>query len=326
MKYYTIGLEVMHDVYPLIKQSNFPTIHRDTLKVLQINLGYKCNQTCLHCHVNAGPKRTEMMDIQTIDEILIFIKKFNIKTIDLTGGAPELNDNFEYIILEAKKLNCHIINRCNLTVLEEPKKNNLYSFFRDNKVEIIASLPCYEEINVDAQRGKNVFTKSIKVLKKLNKYGYGIDIDLKLNLIYNPQGPILPPSQSSLEKKYKSILKDSYNIVFNNLYTLANVPILRFGSMLVSKNIFKPYMDLLKKKYNSQALDSVMCKSLLSIDYLGYAYDCDFNQMLKMNIDSGPKKHIRDIVNISMKNKIHTADHCYACTAGSGSSCRGSLT
>ena len=325
MGHYNTQSQAMHDVYPLLKQTEFPDIFRGRLKTFQINLGYKCNQTCVHCHVNASPKRKEMMSLGVIDQILSAIKRLNIKTIDLTGGAPELNENFEYLITEAKKLGCHIIDRCNLTVLLEPQKKHLFNFFKDNKIEIIASLPCYKKDNVDTQRGKNVFNKSIEVLKKLNTSGYGYEKDLIINLVYNPQGPVLPPDQLTLEQQYKKALKKNHDIIFNNLYLITNMPIARFGSTLVTKNKFKSYMQLLKNNFNRHALDHLMCKSLISIDYQGYVYDCDFNQMLKMNMNGNIKKHISALSNINGFNKINTADHCYGCTAGSGSSCGGAL-
>ena len=315
----------MHDVYPLLEKTNFPSIFRDKLHTIQVNLGYKCNQSCLHCHVNAGPKRKEMMDTVTINHILSFIKKFNIKNIDLTGGAPELNDNFKYLVTKAKELNCHIIDRCNLTVMLEPGKEYLFEFFKDNKIEIVASLPCYQEDNVNKQRGKGVFKKSIKVIQKLNLLGYGADDDLRLNLVYNPQGPYLPPGQKALEKKYKSILKIDYKIIFNNLYTITNMPIARFGSTLITENRFKDYMDLLKDNFNKDALKNLMCKNLISIDYKGYVYDCDFNQMLGLSTNGIKKMHIKELQNDLTLKKINTADHCYGCTAGSGSSCGGIL-
>ena len=325
LKYYNTQSQAMHDVYPLLKKTKFPYISRGQLKSFQINLGYKCNQACLHCHVNASPKRKEMMSLKVIEQILFAINKFKIKTIDLTGGAPELNDHFEYLIIEAKKLGCHVIDRCNLTVLLEPGKNHLFDFLKNNKVEIIASLPCYEESNVDAQRGKSVFKKSIEVLKKLNKSGYGYKRDLAINLVYNPQGPILPPNQLDLENKYKKILKEEYGIIFNNLYLITNMPIARFGSTLITKNEFNPYMKLLKNNFNEEALNHLMCKSLISIDYEGYIYDCDFNQMLRINLSDNIKKHISMLSKINILDKINVADHCYGCTAGSGSSCGGAL-
>lgn len=325
LKYYNTQSQAMHDVYPLLKKTKFPYISRGQLKSFQINLGYKCNQACLHCHVNASPKRKEMMSLKVIEQILFAINKFKIKTIDLTGGAPELNDHFEYLIIEAKKLGCHVIDRCNLTVLLEPGKNYLFDFFKNNKVEIIASLPCYEESNVDAQRGKSVFKKSIEVLKELNKSGYGYKRDLVINLVYNPQGPVLPPNQQDLENKYKKILKEEHGVIFNNLYLITNMPIARFGSTLITKNEFNPYMKLLKNNFNEEALNHLMCKSLISIDYEGYIYDCDFNQMLRINLSDNIKKHISMLSKINILDKINVADHCYGCTAGSGSSCGGAL-
>ncbi len=316
----------MHNVYPLIKKSNFPIIYRGSLKTLQVNLGYKCNQSCLHCHVNAGPKRKEMMLKTTMDDVLNFIDEFNITTIDLTGGAPELNSDFEYLVSQARMRKCHVIDRCNLTILLEPNKQHLFEFFYDNQVEIIASLPCYEEKNVDSQRGKNVFSKSIESLKRLNRLGYGFSENHKLNLVYNPLGPYLPSSQKILEKQYKLKLKINHGVVFNNLYTLTNMPILRFGSTLISNNRFNEYMKLLKDNFNNESVEKLMCKSLISVDYQGYVYDCDFNQMLGINMSNIQKKHITQYGKINSCRKINTADHCYACTAGSGSSCGGSLT
>ena len=315
----------MHDVYPLLEKTNFPRIFREKLHTIQINLGYKCNQACIHCHVNAGPKRKEMMDIKTIDEIVEFIKRSNIKTIDLTGGAPELNDNFEYLVRKARDLGCHIIDRCNLTILLEPTKEHLIEFFKENNIEIIASLPCYEEDNVNEQRGKGVFKKSIKVIQKLNSLGYGINKELKLNLVYNPQGPVLPPNQSILESQYKINLKEKYNIIFNSLYTITNMPIARFGSKLITEKKFNKYMELLKKNFNKDALKNVMCKNLISIDYLGYIYDCDFNQMLNLNFGGFNKIHISNLEINTTSRKINTGDHCYGCVAGPGSSCTGTL-
>lgn len=316
----------MHEIYPLIRKTNFPDIYRGRLNTLQINLGYKCNQACLHCHVNASPKRKEMMDLKTIEQIVSFIKKFNIKVIDLTGGAPELNPHFQFLIKKSRKLNCHVIDRSNLTVLLELKKTNIINFLTKNNVEIIASLPCYEKENVDNQRGEGVFKKSIEVLKELNKNGYGIADNLKLNLVYNPQGAELPPNQSDLEKLYKNKLKEKYAIRFHNLFVLTNMPIARFGSTLLSKGSFSQYMNLLKKSFSAKALKHVMCKTIMSVDYQGYVYDCDFNQMLGIGLMDEKKKHISEInVNQLTESKINTADHCYGCTAGSGSSCGGSL-
>jgi radical SAM/Cys-rich protein len=316
----------MHKIYPLIKDTDFPQITRLSIRTLQVNLGYKCNQSCLHCHVNASPKRTEMMNKDTIDEVINFSYQNNVGTVDLTGGAPEMNQYFQYMIKKLREKNIHIIDRCNLTILEEKGMSNMVDFLAEQEVEIVASLPCYKDTNVDAQRGKGVFTKSIKALQHLNKKGYGLNKKLMLNLVYNPQGATLPPKQSELELEYKSYLLENYNISFNNLFTITNMPINRFGSTLVSKKIFHKYMDLLKSTFSQIAKENVMCRNLLSIDYKGYVYDCDFNQMLSIDI-SNKKTHITDIKKDELVNKIiATGDHCYGCTAGSGSSCGGVIS
>ena len=316
----------MHKIYPLIKDTDFPQITRLSIRTLQVNLGYKCNQSCLHCHVNASPKRTEMMNKDTIDEVINFSYQNNVGTVDLTGGAPEMNQYFQYMIKKLREKNIHIIDRCNLTILEEKGMSRMIDFLAEHKVEIVASLPCYKDINVDAQRGIGVFTKSIKALQRLNKKGYGLNKKLMLNLVYNPQGAELPPKQSELELEYKSYLLENYNILFNNLFTITNMPINRFGSTLISKKIFHSYMDLLKSTFSHIAKENVMCRNLLSIDYEGYVYDCDFNQMLGVDI-SNKKTHITDIKKDELVNKIiATGDHCYGCTAGSGSSCGGIIS
>ena len=313
----------MHKIYPLIKNTNFPSIRRSCLKTIQVNLGYKCNQSCLHCHVNAGPKRREMMDKKTIDNVIDFAINNNIERVDLTGGAPEINKYFKYMVKELRQHDIHIIDRCNLTILNEDGMEDLPSFFVKHKIEIIASLPCYIKKNVDRQRGKGVFDESINILRLLNDIGYGMKKDLILNLVYNPQGPVLPPSQITLEKEYKSYLRKSFNIEFNNLFTITNMPINRFGSTLVSQGKFNSYMKLLKSSFSEKAKENVMCKELISIDYNGNVFDCDFNQMLKMNL-SGKQTHITRMSKKYLHNReISTGDHCYACTAGSGSSCGG---
>ena len=313
----------MHKIYPLIKNTNFPSIRRSRLKTIQINLGYKCNQSCLHCHVNAGPKREEMMNKKTIDNVIDFAINNNIETVDLTGGAPEINKYFRYLIKELRQHGIRIIDRCNLTILNEDGMKDLPSFFVKHKIEIIASLPCYIKKNVDSQRGKGVFDESINILRLLNNFGYGVKKDLILNLVYNPQGPVLPPSQIKLEKEYKSYLRESFDIEFNNLFTITNMPINRFGSTLVSQNKFNSYVNLLKSSFSEKAKENVMCKELISIDYNGNVFDCDFNQMLKMNL-SGKETHITKINKKYLYNReISTGDHCYGCTAGSGSSCGG---
>ena len=320
----------MHDTLPLLTNTDFPAIQRSKLEILQVNLGYKCNQSCLHCHVNAGPKRTEEMTLDTIKQILSFLQKQNIKTLDLTGGAPELNPHFKYLVSSAYSLGVHIIDRCNLTILNEPGHKELANFLAEHNVEIVASLPCYLEENVDTQRGNGVYQSSITALKKLNELGYGKERSkLELNLMYNPAGPSLPPGQQQLEKDYKTELFNREGILFNTLYSLTNMPIKRFGSTLVSKNQFKEYMQLLKSAHQDKNLNTVMCTSLISVDWKGYIFDCDFNQMLDLplKLNNQTKLHISDLIDEDISgNSIVIADHCYGCTAGQGSSCGGALT
>ncbi len=319
----------MHDTKKYLLNTHFPELVRNNLDTLQVNLGYICNQSCQHCHVNAGPKRTETMTLEHINDILNFIKNNKIKKLDLTGGAPELNQHFRYLVTEARALNTSVIDRCNLTILNESKQQGLAGFLAENQVEIVASLPCYSQKNVDQQRGKGVFNESIKGLQKLNSLGYGKkDSKLTLNLMYNPAGAFLPPPQSSLEQEYRKKLHEDFNIQFNNLYTLTNMPIMRFGSTLISKGEFNNYMDLLKNAHSDDNLQTVMCRDLISIDWQGFIYDCDFNQMLNMPTISSNriKTHISELNLNSLKNTpIQVGDHCYGCTAGSGSSCGGAL-
>jgi len=320
----------MHDTKPRLLDTDFPPLQRSQLDTLQVNLGYICNQSCNHCHVNAGPKRTETMSLENINAILKFIKNNAIQKLDLTGGAPELNQHFRYLVSEARALNVDIIDRCNLTVLSEPGQQELAEFLAGNKVEVVASLPCYTKDNVDQQRGKGVFDESIQGLLKLNALGYAKkDSGLILNLMYNPMGAFLPPSQESLEQDYRQKLRNDFNIEFSHLYTLTNMPIMRFGSTLVSKGEFNQYMDLLKASHSDDNLQTVMCKNLISIDWQGYIYDCDFNQMLDMpsSISAKHKTHISELgLNNFQQIPIQIGDHCYGCTAGSGSSCGGALS
>ena len=318
----------MLDTFEYLRDTDFPTIRRSRLDTLQVNLGYLCNQQCLHCHVDASPRRTEIMDRGTVDNVIAFLRKKNISTLDLTGGAPEMNPHFKYLVKTAKEMGVHVMDRCNLTVLEEPEHTQLAEFLAKNNVEIIASMPCYLEENVNAQRGAGVFEKSIKGLQKLNALGYGASDKLIINLVYNPQGPNLPPSQAELEPAYKKILLDEYGISFNKLFTLVNMPIKRFGSTLLSKGEFESYMHTLKSSHKDENLESVMCKSLISVDWQGYVYDCDFNQMLGIGLGAGKgKTHLRDLMDDDLNDgPIVVMDHCYGCTAGQGSSCGGSLT
>jgi len=319
----------MHATLPRLESTGFPPIRRRQLESLQVNLGYKCNQTCVHCHVNAGPTRTEMMDRETLSEVIAYIKASGVRTVDITGGAPELNPHFRALVLAARNLGAHVIDRCNLTVLEQPGQDDTADFLAANSVEIIASLPCYLEENVDAQRGKGVFERSIRALRTLNALGYGRpDSGLALNLVYNPQGPSLPPPQEKLEADYHRHLEERYGLLFNHLYVLTNMPIQRFGSTLISQGRFEEYLALLKSAYQRQNLDSVMCRSLLSVDCRGYVYDCDFNQMLGLPLawHGKPRAHLRELIGADLTgNPILVKDHCYGCTAGQGSSCGGAL-
>ncbi|NOY67362.1 MAG: radical SAM/Cys-rich domain protein [Gammaproteobacteria bacterium] len=318
----------MHATLPLLIETDFPAIKRHRLETLQVNLGYLCNQQCLHCHVNAGPNRKELMDQVTMKSVLDYLHQSTATTLDLTGGAPELNPHFREMVCQARKMGYKVIDRCNLTVLFEPGQEDLAVFLAENQVEITASLPCYLEENVDSQRGKGVFSSSIAALKLLNDLGYAQpESGLILNLVFNPQGASLPPSQGELENNYKQLLKNNYGIEFNNLFTITNMPIKRFGSTLVSKGTFDEYMDLLKQNSSEENLAGVMCKSLVSIDWQGYVYDCDFNQMLELEMLSAKQKlHISDLARQELDGKaIAIADHCYACTAGQGSSCGGAL-
>jgi radical SAM/Cys-rich protein len=319
----------MLETLPLLEDTDFPALTRGRLTTVQINLGYKCNQQCLHCHVNASPTRKEQMTKQTVEEILKYLRVSGAETLDMTGGAPELNPHFRFLVEQAHQLGVRIIDRCNLTILEEPGQEELAAFLAQHQVEITASLPCYLEENVDQQRGKGVYGASIRGLQKLNQLGYGQEgSGLIINLVYNPIGPYLPPSQQTLEQDYKKRLGEQYGIVFNHLFTITNMPIKRFGSTLISKNQFNDYMATLRGAFQEANLDSVMCRSLISIDWRGYVYDCDFNQMLDlpMILNAKPRPHISDLMQVDINgNPIVVLDHCYGCTAGQGSSCGGAL-
>jgi radical SAM/Cys-rich protein len=301
---------------------------RNNPATLQVNLGKLCNQACLHCHVDAGPNRTEIMTKETIDRLLLLIESSDeIQTIDVTGGAPELNPHFKYFVHELRKANKNIIDRCNLTVLLEPGQEDTALFLKEHKVQIICSLPCYLENNVDRQRGKGVFSKSVEALKLLNDFGYGKpNSDLVLNIVYNPIGASLPPDQMTLEMQYKSILSDDYDIVFNNLLTMTNIPIKRFKRMLINDDNYNEYMTILKDNFNPMAARNVMCRDLISIGWEGSIYDCDFNQMLEIPIGNEITT-IWDINNFAelMIKSISVNNHCFGCTAGAGSSCGGAL-
>jgi radical SAM/Cys-rich protein len=319
----------MHDTWPLLAKIEFPAIRRSQLQTLQVNLGYRCNQSCVHCHVNAGPHRTEAMDGDTIDLILTFLAQRRVSTLDVTGGAPELNRNFRRLVTAARGMGVKVMDRCNLTVLEQSGQEDLAKFLAEQRVEVVASLPCYLEDNVDRQRGQGVFEGSILGLRRLNTLGYGNEqTGLILNLVYNPQGPSLPPNQAALEADYKRVLGQRYGIIFNRLYTLANMPIQRFGSMLISKGQFDDYLALLRHSHLDANLPSVMCRSLISVDYRGYVYDCDFNQMLDLPLArlGQERVHLSQLLGDDLiDNVIQVAGHCFGCTAGQGSSCGGAL-
>ncbi len=319
----------MHAMLPRLEPSDFPPIARGRTETLQVNVGYRCNQSCLHCHVNAGPTRTESMQRDVAETVIAFLRASDVRALDVTGGAPELNPDFRYLVESARALGTHVMDRCNLTILHEPGQEDLAEFLASHEVEVIASLPCYLESNVDAQRGKGVFASSIRALQKLNALGYGAaDSGLRLNLVYNPQGPLLPPAQGPLEADYRQRLHDAYGITFNRLYVLANMPIQRFGSTLVSNGCFEEYMALLKNAYQPANLDTVMCRNLVSVDWQGYLYDCDFNQMLGLPLlgNGRERMHLRELLDRDVSgNPINVRDHCYGCTAGQGSSCGGAL-
>jgi radical SAM/Cys-rich protein len=324
----------LHATLPLLKATDFPPLRRRAVETLQVNLGYTCNQSCLHCHVNAGPNRIEQMDRATIDAVLDVLVTKRIRSLDLTGGAPELNRHFRDLVREARAHGVHVIDRCNLTILFEPGQDGLAGFLAAHEVEIVASLPCYSQDNVDRQRGDGVFDKSIRALQLLNTLGYGRDPRLPLSLVYNPQGPGLPPPQAALEADYRRLLGENFGIAFTRLLALANMPIARFGSTLVSKGQFRDYMARLRAAHQPANLDHVMCRTLVSVDWQGYLYDCDFNQMLGMPLREGDAQgrlghgrlHLTDWLEADLAdNPIVVADHCYGCTAGQGSSCGGAL-
>ncbi|MEO5732090.1 MAG: arsenosugar biosynthesis radical SAM (seleno)protein ArsS [Rubrivivax sp.] len=324
----------MHATLPLLAATDFPALRRRSLQTLQVNLGYKCNQSCLHCHVNAGPNRTEMMDAATADLVLEVLRVRKVEVLDLTGGAPELSPHFRRLVRGARALGVRVIDRCNLTILSEPGHEDLAEFLAAEGCEVVASMPCYSPENVDRQRGEGVFDLSIKGLQALNALGYGKPgTGLVLNLVYNPQGASLPPPQAPLQADYERELSKHFGIVFNELFALTNMPIQRFGSTLVSKGTFRGYMDLLKGAYQAHNLATVMCRDMVSVDYQGDIYDCDFNQMLGLPARIGTatgattsRPHLRALLTAGgAGDAIRVADHCYGCTAGQGSSCGGAL-
>lgn len=330
----------MHETLPLLEAIPFPRLRRGRLTTLQANLGYRCNQTCFHCHVAAGPNRGEAMDDETVDLVLAVLERRRLATLDLTGGAPELHPAFRRLVAAARRLGVHVIDRCNLTILEEPGHEDLAAFLAAEQVEVVASLPCYLEDNVDAQRGSGVFARSLAGLRRLNALGYGEPGGLALNLVFNPLGPSLPPNQAALEADYRRVLAERYGVRFTQLYALANMPIRRFGATLVTRGEFDAYMGLLRGAHRPENLGGVMCAGLVSVDYEGRLHDCDFNQMLGLPLGaSGEGAHLRDRGHAHLRDllaegaldddlagrPIRVAGHCFGCTAGQGSSCGGAL-
>jgi radical SAM/Cys-rich protein len=305
------------------------SLSRRAVDTLQVNLGRYCNLACIHCHVESGPSRTEMMSRETVDAVLRFLAATNIPTLDITGGAPELHRDFDYLVESAHGLGRHVMDRCNLTVIFEPGKDYLPEFFKRHQVELICSLPCYSQENVDKQRGKGTFDLSIQALRRLNELGYGqADSNLVLNLVYNPAGPHLPPPQAILEQDYKRILGEQFGIVFHQLYCLTNMPITRYATHLKLRGEYDDYTEMLERSFNTATLDQVMCRNLISIGWDGSIYDCDFNQMLDLRFRDRASKAL-NIASLSLDQildrPITIGDHCYACTAGCGSSCGGAL-
>jgi radical SAM/Cys-rich protein len=311
-----------------LEKSGLLPFRATSLSVFQINIGKLCNQTCRHCHVDAGPDRTEMMSRETAELCLQALAQTDIPTVDITGGAPELNPNFRWLVEQARVLGRHVIDRCNLSVLLLPSQSDLTAFLAEHQVEVVASLPYYRASQTDAQRGEGVFEKSIEGLKRLNSFGYGREgSGLVLNLVYNPVGAFLPPKQTAIETQFRRELGTRYGIVFNNLYTITNMPISRFLEFLVESGNYDDYMERLANAFNPAAASGVMCRSLISIGWDGTLYDCDFNQMLDLPVGHRAPRHIRDFdFALLASRQIVTGNHCYGCTAGSGSSCGGAVT
>jgi radical SAM/Cys-rich protein len=308
--------------------SSGSSLKRRRIEILQVNVGKYCNLTCSHCHVESGPTKTrENMNRETAEAVVRLMDLVRAETLDLTGGAPELNPHFRYLVEEARRRQIRVMDRCNLTVLSEPGMEMLGEFLAENKVEIVASLPCYTSKNVDTQRGKGTFSKSVEALLQLNHLGYGKEeTGLVLDLVYNPVGAHLPPSQEGLERDYKERLLEDFGIVFNKLYTISNMPITRYAKFLKAMDQHEPYIDLLIQQFNPKTLDGIMCRNTLSVSWDGKLYDCDFNQALGMEMGNGRPFTIFDFKPDQLASlEIQTGNHCFGCTAGAGSSCQGAL-
>ena len=298
----------------------------DRIEVLQVNVGKLCNQTCAHCHVDAGPDREEVMTHEVAEQVIELLRRHDIPTLDITGGAPELNPEFRWLVEQARALGRHVIDRCNLTVLLVGGQRDLAGFLADNRVEVVASLPSFRPSGTDAQRGQGVFDKSIRAMRMLNELGYGKGGELKLDLVHNPVGAFLPGSQVSLEREYKRALERDHGVVFDSLYTITNMPISRFLEFLERSGNLQRYMELLLKSFNPAAAQAVMCRSYISVGWDGTLYDCDFNQMLDMPVDHGAPNTLSGLlVSGDLGRRVRTARHCFGCTAGSGSSCAGAV-
>ena len=308
-------------------QAGLGPLHATSIEIFQINVGKFCNQTCRHCHVDAGPERTEQMSREIAELCIRALSQTDIPTVDITGGAPELNENFRWLVTEARALGRHVIDRCNLSILLLRPHEDLAEFLAANRVEVVASLPYFRPTQADAQRGEGVFDKSIEALRKLNALGYGVEgSGLTLNLVHNPVGAFLPPAQKSLEAQFKRELSRQFGIVFNNLFTITNMPISRYLEFLLDSGNFEGYMERLANAFNPAAARSVMCRHTISVGWNGTLHDCDFNQMLDLPLAEGMPRHIRDFEVAALAGRrIVTANHCYGCTAGAGSSCGGSV-
>ena len=312
-----------------LRDRGFQSLTARSIETLQVNIGKLCNQTCHHCHVDAGPQRTEIMSRETIDQILdVLDRSPQIAKVDVTGGAPEMNPHFEHLVKGCARLGRHVVDRCNLTVFFVKGKQHIPQFLADHQVEVVASLPCYSQENVDQQRGKGVFDRSIAALKQLNALGYGIEgSGLMLNLVYNPIGPKLPPPQASLESDYKQELLEQFGLVFNNLYTITNMPINRFLDDLKATCQTQEYFSLLLDSFNPSAIEGLMCRTLVSVGWDGRLYDCDFNQMMEIPLAAPYPQTLEEFdYQVLAHRRIVTDQHCYGCTAGCGSSCGGALT
>lgn len=317
----------MRETLPKLEEIPFPRLNRGRLDTLQMNLGYLCNLACVHCHVAAGPNRTELMDWETMETALAFMERQGIQTLDVTGGSPEMNPHFRDLFSRARDMGVQLMDRCNPTIIEEPGYEWIPAFLAEHRTQVVASLPCYQSDNVDKQRGKGSFDASIEGLRKLNEQGYGDpDSGLELDLVYNPIGAHLPPDQVKLEQDYRDFLDREFGLRFNKLFAIANMPIKRWGSLLLSTNQFDDYMQTLRNAHRKENMAGVMCRNLISVDWQGYVYDCDFNQMLDLDL-GGQRTHLADLLDRDLEgDPVRVSGHCYGCTAGQGSSCGGALS